>query len=103
MSTTRGVIGLIFSSQLLCVFLALLGVSGCQFISTSYDPESTAVSKRNVLPPMQASRDALKLDMVMIDRRADDPLIGSQLWEYVDQVGAIPPETRELLRENGCH
>jgi hypothetical protein len=43
----------------------------------------------------------MQLDMVYIERPADDPLLGQQLWRYVDQVGPVDAETRGRLRQNG--
>src|SRR5205807_6664696 len=36
-----------------------------------------------------------------VERPVGDPKLGSQLWRYVDQVGAVETENRDILRKNG--
>jgi hypothetical protein len=56
---------------------------------------------RQSLPKIQAAPDAVQLEVIFIERAADDPQIGSLLWREVDQIAAIPAETRDLLHQNG--
>ena len=85
------------SSRLLCACLALGALGGCQFFARDGGHETN----RPFLTPLQSSKDAIRLDVLLIDRRVDDPLIGPLLWREVDQVGAVSTETRELLLQNG--
>lgn len=89
------------SSRLLTVWLVLAAIGGCQLFSRTASRDAFQKSNRPVLPPLQSSKDAIRLDVVLVDRRADDPLIGSLLWNEIDQVGAVSTETRELLLQNG--
>lgn len=43
----------------------------------------------------------MQLQIVFVDRPADDPLLMQTLWRQVDQVGASTPETRAMLSRNG--
>jgi hypothetical protein len=88
------------SSSLLTIVCALISAGGCQFFTRNPTQETTA--NRPLLSPLMPAKDAIQLDVLMIDRRADDPLIGLRLWQEIDQVGAVPIETRELLLQNGC-
>jgi hypothetical protein len=85
------------SSRLLCAWLALGALGGCQFFARDGGHETN----RPFLTPLQSSKDAIRLDVLLIDRRVDDPLIGPLLWREVDQVGAVSTEARELLLQNG--
>lgn len=58
-------------------------------------------SAENELPPIVASRDAISLELVFIERQVGDPLLGRALWNDVDQVGVMQPETRARLASNG--
>ena len=53
------------------------------------------------LSPIQASPDAIQLDVVLLERPADDRLLSTMIWKEVDQIGALSSETRESLRANG--
>ncbi len=102
MTSPRGVSWRAHCSRLLTLGLALAALGGCQFFSRTSPSDAARPAKRTGLPPLQSASDALRLDVVIADRRADDPLIGSLLWQEIDQVGAVSTETRELLLENGC-
>ena len=75
-------------------------VAGCALFPTGQIGESTR-AKRLSLPPIQTSEDAIQLEVFFVDRPAEDPLLGSALWREVDQIAAIPAETREILTQNG--
>ena len=98
----RGVSQLSLSGWLMAGWLAVAAMCGCQLFSRGSSSDSSSTSKRSVLPPLRPAKDALVLHVLMVDRRADDPLLGPLLWQEIDQVGAIPTETRELLLRNGC-
>lgn len=84
----------------MAVALAVSTLMGCSVFPAS-DAVSRAESRRPSLPPIQASREAIQLEVLFIERPADDPLLGSMLWREVDQIAAISAETRDLLRQNG--
>ena len=73
---------------------------GCSLFPTG-DAVSKAESRRLSLPPIRAAQNAIQLEVLFVERPADDPLLGPMLWREIDQIGAIPAETRELLQQNG--
>lgn len=82
------------------VALAVSTLAGCSVFQAG-DAVSRVESRRPTLPPIQASREAIQLEVLFIERPADDPLLGPMLWREVDQIAAIPAETRDLLQQNG--
>jgi len=90
-----------------CVLLAvcLAALAGCALLEGTESLLSRTAAKpnsdKNVLPPIPTSRDAMKIDVVFVERPVGDRLLGKVLWQEVDQVGAVPAETRQLLSEVG--
>jgi hypothetical protein len=83
-----------------CAFGCLsLGV-GCALFAPSDGPAKVETS-RPVLPPLRPAADAVQLQVLFVDRPADDPLVTHQLWQEVDQVGAAAPALRTVLHDNG--
>lgn len=80
--------------------LALSLLGGCALFPSG-DPVKSIERHRPSLPPIQTSRDAVQLEVFLVDRPADDPLLGQTLWREVDQIAAIPAETRDTLHQNG--
>jgi hypothetical protein len=96
--------------QILQRFLPIAGIAalcwmmiGCKLAMLSVGgPTSDDKSKdTNPLPPLTLSRDAIELEIVFVERPVGDPLLGSLLWNEVDQIGALDPEVRNRLRDNG--
>lgn len=58
-------------------------------------------SRASGLPPIPTSRDAVQLEVMFVERPAGDSLLGESLWNEVDQVGTLTPETQKALRKNG--
>jgi hypothetical protein len=56
---------------------------------------------RPVLPPIQAAPDSIQLELFFLERPAEDYLLNSAIWKEVDQLGALPTETQEILNSNG--
>lgn len=84
----------------LVVALAVSTLVGCSLFPTE-DAVSSVESRRPSLPPIRAAQNAIQLEVLFVERPADDPLLGPMLWREIDQIGAIPAETRELLQQNG--
>jgi len=85
------------------VLSCLSALLGCSLFS-AIDPIQSVTSKRSVLPPLQASPDAIQLEIFFLERPAEDPLLAAGptgIWRDVDQIGALKAETRESLNENG--
>jgi|GEM_PF-347808 len=93
--------------RLLFVLLApLLTCAGCSLfrfgwsddVSTNGDPHA----KKPSLPAIRRSRDTVGLEIVFAERPVDDPLLAdAALWEGVDTVGELKPETRKRLLRQG--
>jgi hypothetical protein len=84
----------------LAAAVSLFAVYGCSLFPT--DSSTTLNSaRRPVLPPLQAPPDSIQLEVFFIERPAEDHLVSTAIWKEVDQLGALPSETRENLRENG--
>jgi hypothetical protein len=54
-----------------------------------------------VLKPLRPAADAILLQVVFVERPADDSLVRHLVWQDLDQVGAVPPATRSLLIDHG--
>ena len=86
--------------SLLAIVLGLCAPLGCTLFPSLNSSQSTSTGK-SILPPIQASPEAIQVDVFLLERPADDPLLRSGIWKEVDQIGALSSETRESLRENG--
>lgn len=93
-------------SCLVVVTLVLLVVkiSGCALMEESavfglkkYAEKQTV----NKLPAIPVSQDAMQVEIVFIERPVTDPLLGSTLWNEVDEIGAIELLDQENLNQNG--
>ncbi len=82
------------------VVVGLCAFAGCSLFPGG-GPAKSIELNRPSLPPIQTTNDAVQLEVFFVDRPADDPLLGPLLWREVDQIAAIPAETRELLQQNG--
>lgn len=78
--------------------LALLG--GCALFLPP-DVATKVEADRPFLPRMRPAAEAIQLQVVFVDRPADDPALTQLLWQEVDEVGAVPPAMRSALNENG--
>lgn len=85
---------------LLAFALGISVFAGCSLFPFGDDVKTIGVH-RTVLPRIQASSDSIQLEIRFIERPADDPLLGQALWREVDQIAAIPSETRDMLQQNG--
>ena len=84
----------------LAVAMCLFAVLGCSLFPTTEKQTLNTVG-RPVLPPIQAGPDAIQLEVFFIERPAEDHLLNSAIWKEVDQLGALPAETQEILSSNG--
>lgn len=83
--------------------LAMLVISIVPLGCALFPPVASVVETKKApfLPPIQTSPEAIQLDVVLLERPADDRLLSTAIWKEVDQVGALSSETRESLRANG--
>jgi hypothetical protein len=85
---------------LLAFALGICVFAGCTLFRFGDGAQSIGVH-RPTLPRIQTSSESIQLEIQFVDRVADDPLLGPTLWREVDQIAAIPSETREMLQQNG--
>lgn len=53
------------------------------------------------LKKIPTSKSAVTLEIIFVERPADDPLLGKQLWDEVDQIGSLAPADRDALAKIG--
>lgn len=86
------------------LFAGLLALP-CLFVGCVLFPASSvteaAPGQAGSLPNIQTSTDAIELELVFVERPAEDPLLGTSLWQDVDEVASAPVATRSSLAENG--
>ena len=80
--------------------MCLFAVVGCALIPAS-PRSSSQLSNRPVLPPIQASPEAILLEVFFLERPAEDHLLTTGVWKDIDQIGSLATETRMLLHDNG--
>ncbi len=76
----------------------MLSVCGCQIFDKGV---SNIIQQTSLLPQMGPTRNAVQLEIVFIERPLNDPLLGKALWKEVDQIGALDPAVRDILKKNG--
>ena len=78
-------------------------ITGCALFSRTPEqvvvdrPESSMLGKL----PDRMTRDSLRLEILLIDRPAGDPLLTEMLWDEVDEIGAVDLDVRHALNANG--
>jgi hypothetical protein len=80
--------------------MGLCAHMGCTLFPGS-NPATSFGAKHPVLPPIQTAPEAVQLEVFFLERPAEDQLLANGIWKEVDQIGALPAETREILRDNG--
>ncbi len=78
--------------------LLLILLSGCALMQKTH---KLFVQETTSLRPIVATRDAIQLEVVFIQRPVQDPLLGHALWNEIDQIGALSPEARDALKRAG--
>jgi hypothetical protein len=86
-----------------CAVLVCLCVPGCHLLdfSTLFSGTETSGKTELRLPPIVASRESVQLEILFVDRPANDALLGDSLWKQVDQIAGMSADIRSTLRENG--
>lgn len=67
----------------------------------SHDPGSSGRRSNTLLRPVQTPGNAVQLEILAVERPADDPLLRTALWDEVDQIGALPGRVRKALKKHG--
>lgn len=82
------------------VMITAAALGGCALFGPS-DESLKNTTSRGGLPPLRPASDAIQLQVVFIERPADDALASKLVWQELDQIGALPPATRTLLLDHG--
>ncbi len=92
----------------LFVLLCLACLPGCLLLNWStawFSGEGTSplgeMPANKMGGKIPAARNAVTLQIVFVERPANDPLLGSQLWDEVDQIGSLSAEDRKALMKAG--
>lgn len=72
-------------------------VSGCKV----FDKPTGLFQQVKKLPSLSAPPDAMRFDVVFVERPVGDALMGPKLWQSVDELGAHEKGKSEILRRNG--
>lgn len=82
------------------VLFTAASLGGCALFGPSEEALKSA-SSRGGLPALRPASDAVQLQVVFIERPADDALASKLVWQELDQIGALSPATRTLLIDHG--
>jgi hypothetical protein len=76
---------------------------GCALFDTGgWSAVGLSSDEQTLLKPIGAvAPDALRLEYVLIERPANDPLIGSELWDELAEMGVVDHTVRSTLNANG--
>ncbi|MDA0284562.1 MAG: hypothetical protein O3B13_03765 [Planctomycetota bacterium] len=89
--------------MIFCTAIFCLCLSGCHLLDLPAIGSETASNSNSdlKLPPIVASRDAVQLEILFVDRPINDGLLGESLWNQVDQIAGMSANIRSNLRANG--
>lgn len=73
---------------------------GCEAFRLFDKPVSLA-QQVNKLPAIPAPPDAMRFDIVFVERPLGDSLLGDKLWSGLDEVPGLENQKGDLLRQNG--
>jgi hypothetical protein len=85
----------------------MLLLPGCALLNWSSawlatkDSVPLAETPHSPLKKIPTSKSAVTLEIIFVERPADDPLLGNQLWDEVDQIGSLVPADRDALAKIG--
>jgi hypothetical protein len=77
--------------------MVVVAAAGCSILLPSAD----STSGRNPLQPIVPPRDAIELEVYLIDRVVGDPQIGDSLWNDLHAVTVVDPSVRDRLNQHG--
>lgn len=98
-SVWRLLASLQFTAGGAAMLLVALICVGCEALKISKDEPVTSTNHK--LASLAAGQDAVQLNIVFIERPADDPLIGEALWNGVDEIGTLSVDRRSELQRVG--
>lgn len=91
----------------LLLLVGFFAMPGCLLLSWTPWLTGEAMSSAdlsgssNVLGKIPTPRTAVTLEVLFVERPVNDPLLGSMLWDQVDQIGSMSPEDRAALEKIG--
>jgi hypothetical protein len=76
---------------------------GCALFDTGgWSAVGLNSNEQTLLKPISdVAPDALRLEYVLIERPSNDPLIGSELWDELAEMGVVDHTVRSALNANG--
>ena len=77
----------------------LLSAAGCSTLLTQMTEKASPTGRD--LPPLRLPSQAVQLELLFVERPVNDPLLGSPLWDEMDQMAGVPAAARLSLTENG--
>lgn len=82
--------------------LSACGIGCALFDTGGWSAVGLKTAEQTLLKPIEAAApDALRLEYVLIERPANDPLIGSELWDELAEMGVVDHTVRSTLNSNG--
>lgn len=81
----------------LTLSVCLAALSGCEV----FDKPLLVTGARKKLPALHAPPDAIRLEIVFVERPVGDSLLGPELWQQVDQLASLEHGSRGLIKQNG--
>jgi hypothetical protein len=77
--------------------------AGCALFDTGgWSASGLGVSRQTLLKPIaEIAPEALRLEYVILERPAGDPLLGEELWLELVEIGLFDPAMRESLNGHG--
>lgn len=91
----------LFALQTLCIVGIIASSSGCAPWKQANASGDKPIRETVGRIPDRISRDTIQLEVLLLKRPANDPLLGQILWDDVDEIGAVELDVRERLNNNG--
>ncbi|HEX6987416.1 MAG TPA: hypothetical protein VF170_18705 [Planctomycetaceae bacterium] len=82
--------------------LSALGAGCALFETGGWTAATSDVDRQTLLKPIvEAAPEALRLEYVILERPAGDPLLGGELWDELVEIGLFDQAVRESLNRHG--
>ncbi|MEO1996141.1 MAG: hypothetical protein ABGZ17_12785 [Planctomycetaceae bacterium] len=86
----------------------VLGFSGCALLNETSSSDwsfpwlgQQEPGEQPGLSPLRPTRNMVQVEVFITEHPVGDPLLGDILWDNVDESGALAPEIRDNLNDNG--
>jgi hypothetical protein len=93
-----------FAAALTVLAACAMIVCGCTLLKPVADVFTfwpASGGSQSLLPPLRPARDALQIDVAFVERPVGDPLLGSSLWDDIDQVAGFDSNEIQALKQLG--